>query len=137
MEKVTSIWEDELGEWELNKLKAFEFDLGVYAYKNYGYEGSGFAVFKKGEQWFYQELGHCSCNGPLDNVDTSANMLVSLEQVIQLAEGGYSDGGKLVAEYLKKHFVDKVDELLMNLSLRYDISDTDADWEKVKSIVLK
>jgi len=104
MEKIISLGSDELGEWDLERLEKLEFDLMVYAYKNGGYDGSGFAAFKKGEQWFYQELGHCSCNGPLENIETSSNMLVSLEQVINLATSSYGDGAELVAQYLKDEF---------------------------------
>ena len=136
MEKIISVGRDELSEWDFERLEKLEFDLMVYGYENGGYDGSGFAAFKKGEQWFYQELGHCSCNGPLENVETSANMLVSLEQVIALAEDGYSDSSKKVTQYLKKNFVDKVDEVIMNLSLRYNIPDSDPDWEKIKSLIV-
>ncbi len=135
MEKIISVGRDELSEWDLKEVEKLEFDLMVYGYENGGYDGSGFAAFKKGDKWFYQELGHCSCNGPLENVSMSANMVVSLDQVISLAEGNYSDVSKEVATYLKRNFVDKVDDVLMNLALRYNIPESDPDWVIIKSRV--
>lgn len=102
MEKIISVGRDELSEYDFERLEKLGFDLMVYGYEDGGYDGSGFAAFKKGDQWFYQELGHCSCYGPLENVETSANMLVSLDQVIALAENSYSDVSKEVARYIKR-----------------------------------
>lgn len=104
MEKINSIGVNTLEDYELRDLEEVGFDFLVYDYENGGYEGSGFAAWKKGDNWFYHELGHCSCNGPMDNVQSSAKIPVTLEQVIALSEDFYSNG-KNVAAYLKTNFL--------------------------------
>lgn len=104
MKKIISIGSHTLGYYGLRDLEEVGFDFLVYDYENGGYEGNGFAAWKKGDDWFYHELGHCSCNGPMDNVQSSAKIPVTVEQVIALAENAYG-GGKNVAEYLKSNFL--------------------------------
>lgn len=48
-------------------LEDWKYDLIVYDYWCGNYEGSGFLVGKDDEGWFSMNLGHCSCNGPLNN----------------------------------------------------------------------
>ena len=51
-------------------------DLGckwfVYYYESGSYEGSGFAVWKIKDKFFYDDLGHCSCYGPTDRLKSFA-----------------------------------------------------------------
>lgn len=58
-----------------------DFDLMVYNYHTESYEGSGFAAWKKGDEYFYHEMGHCSCNGPWDRFESSAKVAVTLDQL--------------------------------------------------------
>jgi hypothetical protein len=101
--KIISIGAKELSEYEIKELDDVEFDLAVYSYESGSYDGSGFAVFKKGDMWFYHEMGHCSCYGPLSEVYSSKNMLVSFEDMEKIAEKGYNDHAKNVIKYIKEN----------------------------------
>lgn len=81
---------DEFSEYDLKDLEKINFSLFVYSYEGGSYDGSGFSVGKIGDKWFYHELGHCSCNGPTDGVDTSSNVLHDLNQIEELVEKNYS-----------------------------------------------
>lgn len=83
--------------------EGLDFDLLVYAYENHGYEGSGFAVWKKGDKYFYHEMGHCSCNGAWDMASESKRVPHTLEQILEITpnyRGEYSDA---VIKYLKEN----------------------------------
>lgn len=101
---IKSIGKDELDEWDIDKLNKADLNAEefVYHYENYGYEGSGFAVWFDGKEWSYQELGHCSCYGPLDNITASNKMKVSKDQLLTLIENYYKVMPELT-EYVKLH----------------------------------
>lgn len=137
MRETISIGETLLNtDTDLDILAKIDYDTMVYSYEVGSYDGSGFAAFNIGDKWFYQELGHCSCNGPLDSVLMSKHMLLSLEQVILVAETNYSDHGKKVASFLRKNYTEAlVKTALENLALRYDIPSTDPDFVMVQSYI--
>jgi hypothetical protein len=101
MEKIVSLGSSDLSQREIEEFG--EFDKLVYAYSEGNYDGSGFAACRVGTQWFYLELGHCSCYGPTENINTAKNMKLTLDEVIAIAEKNYSEG-KLVVEYLNKTY---------------------------------
>lgn len=39
-----------------------------YKYFDYGYDGGGNLIARKGDKFIHYDLGHCSCNGPTDNI---------------------------------------------------------------------
>jgi len=57
-------------EFDLDKLKSIPgITIIVYDYHTEPYEGNGEMLLKKNSKWYRVNLGHCSCYGPLDNVD--------------------------------------------------------------------
>ncbi len=84
-----------------NDFKKIEPDLVVYSYETGSYEGSGFAIWKKGENWFYDDLGHCSCYGPTENIDKANGMPFKFEQVKEVVEKSYSSYGKDIIKYIE------------------------------------
>ncbi len=75
---------DELWDFSLDRVKdKLPFaDIFVYNYKNNGYDGSGFAVWEQDGKFGYTYLGHCSCNGPLDDLNS---ILYSFDEIRQIA----------------------------------------------------
>lgn len=53
---------EDLKDWMFDGM--MEVDEFWYWYENYGYEGGGWLVARKGEKWGTANLGHCSCYGP-------------------------------------------------------------------------
>lgn len=100
--KIVSLKED-FSEYELPDVRRLDFDLFVYSYQYESYEGSGFAAWKKGDKYFYHELGHCSCNGPTDGITTSCNAPVTFEDLIKVAEKSYGEHAKAVITYFKEN----------------------------------
>jgi hypothetical protein len=102
--KIVSIGKDEFSEYEMKDLASLVFNLFVYSYEIGSYEGSGFAAWTADEKdWYYHERGHCSCNGPTENINQSAKVPVTLEQLEEIANKGYGDYGKEVVAYIKKN----------------------------------
>ena len=59
---------DDPGEWpaEVGEYKLF----AVFYYYHYGdYSGDGEALVLTNKGWSRVNLGHCSCNGPFENID--------------------------------------------------------------------
>lgn len=57
-------------------------DLLVYYYRYDDWEGSGMAIWRENDKYGYAYLGHCSCYGPFENIDS---ILYSLEQIKRLS----------------------------------------------------
>jgi len=60
---------EELSEWELKQIPN-GVDVFIYDYSSGSYEGSGNALFRKNGKWFLHNMGHCSCYGPTENIDS-------------------------------------------------------------------
>lgn len=88
------------GEESLNELGA---DYIVFSYVNGGYDGSGFLVGKKGDKYFYHEMGHCSCNGPLDGIENSAKALLSLANIKEIVDKSYGEYGKDCITFIEEN----------------------------------
>ena len=41
----------------------------IYSYVNEGYEGYGYAFMKSKKNWFFHDMGHCSCYEPFEEFD--------------------------------------------------------------------
>lgn len=103
--KIISVGKTAMDEYDLKHVTEVPFDLLVYSYETGSYDGSGIAVGKMGDKYFYHEMGHCSCNGPMEGFTTSANALHTLEEVEELVKKNYNYGDhaeKVIAE-VKKH----------------------------------
>lgn len=95
------VLEENIGDWYDTQLQALGCDMIVYSYNDYGYEGSGFMIGRKGRKYFYHEMSHCSCNGPLDNIESTAKALVGFKDIKTIIDKGYSDDAKEVYKYIK------------------------------------
>lgn len=111
IKKIVNLGETELDAYDLSLtydapyVGKVEADIFIYAYKHEGYEGSGVAVWRKDDKWSYQYLGHCSCNGPTENLRTSDTAKFTLEDIKTILTSKSNDWCpeyKLVANYLKK-----------------------------------
>lgn len=112
IKKIISLGEDNLSEYDfcgsfnepyIGKIVA---DVFIYSYNNYGYEGSGIAVWRYNNKWSYQYLGHCSCYGALEDIKTSDKAKFSLKQIKEILLSKDNENNKdckIVATYLNKY----------------------------------
>ena len=100
--KIVSIGTHEFTESEISDVLKLGFEIFIYSYEHGGYEGSGFAAWKKGRKYFYHQLGHCSCNGPTDQIEQSAKVGITFKQLREIANKNYQTHGKeVVANFAK------------------------------------
>ena len=86
---------------EYDEAKLPPCDIFVYFYEYECYEGSGFSVWKNGDKFGYHYLGHCSCYGPLENIDSNA--IYTLEEVEDIVKQNYdANKGPEVLAFLKE-----------------------------------
>lgn len=95
--------ETEFSSYEMPEILAIPCELFVYKYHVEPYSGNGFAAWNIGKDWFYHELGHCSCNGPTDGIGKSKMAAVTFKQLKEIAEKSYNEDSKPVIEYIEKH----------------------------------
>jgi hypothetical protein len=69
----------------------------VYYYQSGDYEGSGFAVWKKGRKFFYSDLGHCSCYGPTEKLES---IDYTFKEITKIASNYESYGSKSVIQHI-------------------------------------
>lgn len=110
--KIISIGRDELSEHDLSTtysapfIGKIEADVFIYSYDDGGYGGSGVAVWRKGRKWSYQYLGHCSCNGPTEDIRTSDAAKFSLDDlrsILSSTENSWNNNYMKMSEYLKRY----------------------------------
>lgn len=104
MEIIKTQSSDELSEYKLKDVVRLNPDWFVYRYTSYTYEGSGVAVWKKDGKYFHTELGHCSCNGPLDGID-SVIPYEKLEDIEKIIGNSYGDKEGEVIKLIKEKYV--------------------------------
>ena len=112
IKKIVSIGRDELSDSDLSLtynapyVGKIEADILIYSYENGGYDGSGVAVWRKDGKWAYQYLGHCSCNGPTEDIRTSDAAkftLQDLKEILTSKDNSWNEHYKKMAEYLDKY----------------------------------
>lgn len=62
-------------EYDVKDLTAARVEKCVYWYTTGSYEGSGRALLYRGGAWYHKSLAHCSCYGPLEDLDFSHPIL--------------------------------------------------------------
>lgn len=82
-----------LDECNLEKFDKLQLDEVWYWYASAPYEGSGYVLMRRGEQYDLADLGHCSCYGPTDRISFTGYSLHDLKKSL-------SEGTKEEAEYL-------------------------------------
>ena len=75
-----------LDEGELSALKDVGVEVVAYTYAQDSYDGTGIAVWKAGDQYGYDYLGHCSCDGPTSNLERAAGAWFSRDGIETLAK---------------------------------------------------
>lgn len=110
IKKIINLGEDELDEYDFSVSIREPYigrvlaDVFIYYYEYECYSGTGIAIWrnKKGE-WAYQYLGHCSCNGPLEDIETSDKAKFTLEQIKEILNSNSEDYYKIILNYLNKY----------------------------------
>jgi len=69
----------DLYESDLICLNQYHLDEIWYFYASGSYEGNGMILMKKGELYDVYNMGHCSCYGPLENVNFYGKSLEDLK----------------------------------------------------------
>jgi len=62
---------DELTKSEVKDLEELGIDEVWYWYVSGSYEGSGQMIIRKEDKYYLHNMSHCSCYGPLDEIDMS------------------------------------------------------------------
>lgn len=75
---------DTFSEYDIKHLTAAGVEKCVYWYITGSYEGSGHALLYREGAWHHKDLGHCSCYGPLDDLDFN-HPILSLSEWIELS----------------------------------------------------
>lgn len=104
--KVVSVGKDEISYYldGLNRNRPLDIAIEtvVYSYTNHGYEGSGMVVYTDNlGKYHFDELGHCSCNGPLENGFNAISY--TRQEVIKLLKNRANQyGGEYARDILNK-----------------------------------
>jgi len=104
--KIINVGKNELeehdfaGSYEEPYMSKIPAELFVYSYTSGSYEGNGTAVWKNGDDWGYQYLGHCSCNGPLEDIKTSFMAKFTLDQIKEILKEDNTEESLQVLDYL-------------------------------------
>lgn len=78
----------DLSEYEVRDLKEKGIEEAYYWYVYESYEGSGYILYRKEDKWYVKSMGHCSCYGPLEDLDFT-HPYDSLEDVLLEATNDY------------------------------------------------
>ena len=86
-----------------------EFEWIVYYYTAGNYDGDGIAVWKLGDKYGWQDMGHCSCYGPTNHIsDREFNSLDDLYEVCSNElQGQLSDVIEAAYKWEKKEITNK------------------------------
>jgi len=107
--KIVSIGTDKLDEddfrvYNSNGHTHAIYDVLIYDYERGSYSGSGTAVWKRGDQWYYLDLIHCSCYGPTNEISSADLSPFTLAQVKEILSKNYEEQSKNVLDYLEKNY---------------------------------
>lgn len=80
---ITEIYIRERACYGIERLVNLGIEFVIYAYHNDGYSGYGTAFAKKKNNWFYHDMGHCSCYGAWDEftLDLKCNNMECLRKL--------------------------------------------------------
>lgn len=103
MTKITCL-NDELGQGGINELG---YEQVVYWYENWGYEGGGQLVGFDGTTFHVHNLGHCSCNSPLEG-DGQEYTVAELSNMLYNPDVLCNDIRQEIVDYLITPPVDRI-----------------------------
>lgn len=61
---------EKLSEYEIKELKEKNIEEAYYWYKTGYYAGSGYIIYRIADKWGCHDMGHCSCYGPIEGIET-------------------------------------------------------------------
>lgn len=80
---------DELTGYDIERIERIDAEYFVYNYKVGDWEGTGWAVWKMPDGKFgYTSLSHCSCNGPVEDINS---IPYTLDEVKKISDEHYSE----------------------------------------------
>lgn len=82
---------DKLDSYDVERLKQESFDEVWYSYLSGSYEGSGQMIYRKGDLWGHHDMGHCSCYGPIDQLNPDLRPLNELLEMLSVNAHYWSD----------------------------------------------
>jgi hypothetical protein len=62
----------ELSEYDIKYLEKAGIEEAWYWYASGSYEGNGEILMKKGDSYSVHSMGHCSCYGPVEDIEFTA-----------------------------------------------------------------
>lgn len=87
-QRIHSLGKDKLSDYDLrdvaNRLPDVEWF--IYDYEALPYEGEGYAIWQIGDKFGYGYLGHCSCYGPCEDLNTALFTLDELRKIDALPD---------------------------------------------------
>lgn len=89
-------------EESFSSLQAMGVDEVYYWYISGSYEGTGYLIARKGEQWFEHSMSHCSCYGPICHFEMKTPYS-SPREILEKASQGYRDEVEPLVLLAEKH----------------------------------
>lgn len=88
---------------ELNAALVAKADLIVYDYYDGGYDGQGYMIVKIGDNYYENDLSHCSCFGPIDGLaEDSPGVLININEFLNEEKTAFGcEQREKVRQYLK------------------------------------
>lgn len=113
-----------LDKYDLREIDCLELDEIWYWYAYGNYEGSGCILMRKGDLYDIDNLYHCSCNGPTDNISFSG---VSLDELERKISPGFKKESMCLLEmakgsklHLPKHTITKKEAEMLEAEEQHD-----------------
>ena len=88
-------------ELDTDEFASFPGEAWFY-YETSGYDGRGYMIYTDGHKWDYELLGHCSCNGPLENFDPVDVRYVSIKDLLEHCTEELQKDLHSIVEFIKK-----------------------------------
>lgn len=70
----------ELSEYDINHLEKAGIEEAWYWYGSGSYEGNGQMLMRKGDKFDIHDMGHCSCYGPVEDIEFTGQYF-SLDEI--------------------------------------------------------
>ena len=90
-----------LDEYSIKDLKSLKSVWAVYYYRRGNYEGNGFLVWFVDGKYHTHDMGHCSCYGPIDHIETDKSLEYSSIEDLEKAVTAYGGEAKEVFAFIK------------------------------------
>ena len=95
---------DELSDYDLDKIKQYFKEIW-HDYEDGGYDGRGNMLAIDYENRLYLfDLGHCSCDGPTNDIGLNSTSYGSLQELLSKCSEGYKKELEPVIEAYRKRF---------------------------------